>query len=204
MLKDILAVSGKPGLYKLVSKGANLTIIESLIDKKRIPAYARDKIISVGDVSIFITDGDVLIGEVFTSIKEKEDGKPVPFDFTKADNDKLRAYFAEVLPNFDREKVYPSDIRKLLKWYDILITNGITDFSKEESGVEEPKEEVTEEDGKEELKTAVTANTPPPAKPATAKPKGKAMTAAKSAQTPKSKPMGAIPKKSIVGSKRGS
>ena len=182
MLKEILAVSGKPGLYRLVSKGNNLSIIESLADKKRIPAYTRDKIISVENVLIFVEDGEVSIGEVFTAIKEKENGGNVSIDYVKAESDELRAYFEEVLPNFDRERVYPTDIKKLLKWYDLLIANEITDCSKKdepETGADEVKE------GKRKDSS-----------PATVKPvKGTAT---------KPIPKNTVPKKSVVGAKRGS
>ena len=211
MLKEILSVSGKPGLYKLISKGSNMTIIESLLDQKRIPVYMRDKVVSLGEIFIYTTEGEASLSEILTSIKEKEEGKNVSIDLTKAGQDELRAYLAELLPNFDRERVYPSDIKKLLKWYDLLITNGITDFSvkKEETDVEEVEEEnEPSEDEKEAQKSTATTNTPLAAKSASAsaptKRKDISMTSVKSAKTPKPKPMGAIPKKSIVGSKRGS
>jgi hypothetical protein len=184
MLKEILAVSGKPGLYRLVSKGNNLLVIESLSDKKRIPAYTRDKVISLGDVSIFTDDGDVSISEVLTKIKEKEEGKKISIDLSKAETDELRAYLAEVLPNFDRERVYPTDIKKLLKWYDLLIDEGITDFSKkdeEEASVDEVKEENKRKD------LSVTSSVKPLKATAT-----------------KPMPKSAAPKKSVVGAKRGS
>lgn len=211
MLKDILAVSGKQGLFRLVSKGTNMMIIESLIDKKRIPAYTRDKVISLADVYIYTVTGEVVIGEVFTAIKEKEGGVAISKDMSKAGPEELRAYLAEVLPDFDRERVYPTDIKKMLKWYDILITCGITDFSKketEEADVEEAKEdnETSEEDKEAQKATVATPIATPAsttAKPAAVKPKGMSMTSVKSAKTPHSKPINVIPKKSIVGSKRG-
>ena len=207
MLKEILSVSGKPGLYRLVSRGSNLLIIESLTDKKRIPAYPSDKVNALGEIAIFTDTGEVSISEVLTAIKEKEEGKTIPFDLSKAEVDVLRAYMAEVLPNFDRGRVYPSDIRKLLKWYDILITNGITDFSKDET-VEESHEEAKEEnmsseESQEAHKTPPPINKPPSTQQAQRR-KGVSMTSAKSSVTPKSKPMNVIPKKSTVGSKRGS
>ena len=209
MLKDILSVSGKPGLFKLISRKDNMTIIESLLDQKRIPVYIRDKVVSLGEIFIYTTEGEVSLSEIFSSIKEKEEGKNVSIDLSKAESDELRAYLAEILPNFDRERVYPSDIKKLLKWYDLLITNGITDFSKkeEDSNVEEVQEEnELSEEEKETQKSSTTINAQLAAKSSTALTKRKAvsMTSVKSAKTPKSKPMSAIPKKSIVGSKRGS
>ena len=205
MLKDILVVTGKPGLYKLVSKGANYSIVESLIDKKRFPVYTHDKIVSIGASYIYTNDGEVSVSEVLASIKEKEESGTVSIDVMKAEVDELRAYLAEVLPNYNRERVYPNDIKKLLKWYDLLIAIGITDFSQEEeTNVEATKEEKeTTEEEKEAQKTN-TLNMPSVAKSAATKRKDLSMTTVKSAKTPKSKPINAIPKKSIVGSKRGS
>ncbi len=211
MLKEILAVSGKSGLYRLVSRGKNLLIIESLADKKRVPAYARDKVISLGDISIYTDEDEVSIHEVLTSIKEKEGGKSISIDLSKAEADELRNYLAEVLPNFDRERVYPSDIKKLLRWYDILIADGITDFSKKEDeetveNVDEEKEEVAEssEEGKEKKAPKAKAASKT-TKAASAKRKEGSMTAASSKAT-KAKPTTktVAPKKSTVGAKRGS
>jgi len=127
MLKDILSLTGKPGLFKLVSQGKNMLIVESLIDGKRIPAYTKDKVVSLGDIAIFTETAEVPLGEVLESVKVKENGAASSID-PKADNDKLRNYMEEVLPEYDRERVYPSDIRKLISWYNILIKAQITDF----------------------------------------------------------------------------
>lgn len=129
MLRTILSISGKPGLYKLESHAKNMLIVESLIDKKKIPAHAKDKVISLGDIAIYTEDGETPLHEVLTSVKEKENGEVASINPTKASTDELRAYFAEVLPNFDRDRVYPSDIRKLLNWYNILIKAGINEFT---------------------------------------------------------------------------
>lgn len=134
MLKNILAVTGKPGLFKLVSRGNNMLIVESLLDGKRMPTYARDKIVSLADVSMFTEGDDIALNEVLTKLGEKEGLKVASIDPKKADNDQLRAYFAQVLPTYDRDRVYPSDIRKLVIWYNILIHAGITDFTVEEEG----------------------------------------------------------------------
>jgi hypothetical protein len=202
MLKEILTVSGKPGLYKLISKGNNLLIIESLIDKKRIPAYARDKVISLGDISVYTNEEEVSISEIFTAIKEKEKGEKISIDLSKAQPDDLRAYFAEILPNFDRERVYPSDIKKILKWYEMLMSNDITDFSKKEEPAADPEtDEVPVADDKKEAKKA------PKAKAATQTAKRKessSMMAPKATKAAKAKPTKtATPKKSVVGAKRG-
>lgn len=150
MLKNILSITGNPGLYKLVSRGNNMLIVESLIDGKRMPTYARDKIVSLAEVSMFTTGDDIALSEVLTKVGEKEGLKVASIDPKTADNDAMRAYFAEVLPDFDRDRVYPTDIRKLVQWYNILINAGITDFTtKEDEGEEEA---ATVEDKKQDVK----------------------------------------------------
>ncbi len=137
MLKNILSVTGKPGLFRLVSRGNNMLIIESLEDGKRTPTYARDKIVSLADISMFTLDEDVPLHEVLEALRKKENNQVCSLDAKKADNEVLRNFFAEVLPNFDRDRVYPSDIRKLIQWYNIMIRAGFTDFSEiEEDGIE--------------------------------------------------------------------
>ena len=130
-IKNILAITGKPGLYKLVSRGNNMLIVESLVDGKRMPTYARDKIVALSDVSMFTDGDDVTLSEVLTSA--------VAMDAKKADNKELQAWFDQVLPNWDRDRVYPSDIRKLIQWYNILVNAGITDFRIEDEAAEEEK-----------------------------------------------------------------
>ena len=142
MLKNILSISGKPGLFKLVSRGTNMLIVESLIDGKRIPTYSRDKIVSLAEVSMYTTGEDVSLSEVLNAQGKKYNFEAVEMDAKKADNEELRAFFAEVLPTFDRERVYPSDIRKLIAWYNLLIQAGFTDFTLQED--EEGKEAVAE------------------------------------------------------------
>ena len=139
MLREILAITGKPGLFKLVSRGNNMLIVESLVDGKRMPTYARDKIVALSDVSMFTDADDIALSEVLTSAGKKEGLKAVAMDPRKATNEQLQAWFDEVLPNWDRDRVYPSDIRKLIQWYNILINAGITDFTVEEEAKEEEK-----------------------------------------------------------------
>ncbi len=140
MLKTILSISGKPGLYKLVSQAKNMLIVESLQTGKRQPAYAHEKIISLGDIAIFTEEEEVPLGEVLNAIKEKENGEKVSLDIKKSDNEKLRDFLAEVLPNFDRERVYPTDIKKLISWYNLLIESGNSDFVEEKEESETPAE----------------------------------------------------------------
>ena len=132
MLKNILAITGKSGLFRLVSRGNGMLIVESLEDGKRMPTYARDKIVSLADISMFTTEEDVPLHLVLENLGKKEDLKECKLDVKKMDATSLRSFFAEVLPNFDRDRVYPSDIRKLVQWYNTLIRAGITDFSEQE------------------------------------------------------------------------
>lgn len=135
MLKTILSISGRPGLFRLVNRGKNMLIVESLLNGKRNPAYAHDKVISLGDISIYTVEDDVPLSTVLESVKEKNDGKPV--DIKAIGNDAaIRAYFKEILPTFDEDRVYTADIKKLLTWYNQLLAAGITDFTTKE-GTEE-------------------------------------------------------------------
>ena len=100
MLKEVLSISGKPGLYKLVSYGKNVLVVESLVDKKRHPAYSRDKIISLGDIAIYTTGDDVPLGDVFESIYKKFDGKALDVAAYKT-NDQLADFSKKLLPDYD-------------------------------------------------------------------------------------------------------
>lgn len=177
MLKKILSVSGKPGLYQMVSQGKNMLIIESLTDKKRIPAYARDKVISLGDIAIYTNEKEVPLYEVLSSVKQKENGQKVSIELSKASPDELRAYLAELLPDFDRERVYPTDIKRLLTWYNLLLEAGITEYEPQEEKQE--KKEETAETAVEEPKKAT------PQKTVRAKSTAAASTTAKKQATPK-------------------
>lgn len=138
MLKTILSISGKPGLFKLISQGRNMLIVETLdATKKRFPARGNDKVTSLGDISMYTTEDDVPLSKVLEAVKAKENGAPVSIDIKKASPKELQDYFAEVLPNFDRDRVYNNDIKKLLLWYNILTENGMTNF--EETAEEEKK-----------------------------------------------------------------
>ncbi len=132
MLKTILAISGKPGLYKLVSRAKNSLIVEALDEThKRVPAFATDRITSLADIAMFTDSEDVPLHKVLTAVKELEKGKAVSFDYKKASGKELQDYFTKVLPEWDRDRVHNSDIKKLLQWYNILIASGITDFDEE-------------------------------------------------------------------------
>lgn len=141
MLKEILAISGRPGLYRLVKYGKNVIIVENITDKKRSTAYSRDKVISLGDISMYTESGDKPLGEILEVIKTKYDAKPLDIAKYK-EADALQAFFKEIVPDFDVDRVYNTDIKKLINWYNLLINSGITDFlPKEEEKAEEEKED---------------------------------------------------------------
>ncbi len=139
MLKTILSVSGKPGLYQLISSAKNMVIVESLVDKKKMPIHARDKVVSLGDISIYTETDDAPLKDILISIKQKENGEKASIS-TSAKPEELKKYFKEVLPDFDRDRVYPTDIKKIINWYNILV-NANVEFEKEESKVEETSTE---------------------------------------------------------------
>ena len=141
MLKEILAISGRPGLYRLVKYGKNVIIVENITDKKRGTASSRDKVISLGDISMYTESGDKPLGEILEVIKTKYNANPL--DITKyQEPEALQAFFKEIVPNFDVDRVYNTDIKKLINWYNFLINSGMTDFlPKEEEKAEEVKEE---------------------------------------------------------------
>lgn len=130
MVKRILSIAGRPGLFKLVNQGKNMLIVESLATGKRTPAYAHDKVVSLGDVSIYTSEDDEPLTNVFQTIKEKNDGKEV--DYKSMSDAELREYFGEILPDYDRDRVYTNDIRKVFAWYNQLIGAGITEFKDNE------------------------------------------------------------------------
>ena len=132
MQQTILAIAGKPGLYKLISRAKNSLIVEALdATHRRQPAFGTDRITSLADIAMFTETDDVPLMDVLDSMKTIEKGKKSKIDFKKAEGDELREYFAQILPNFDRERVHVSDIKKLIQWYNILVENGITDFKEE-------------------------------------------------------------------------
>ena len=132
MKEVILSISGKPGLFKLVSRGNRNLIVETLdAQHKRMPAFGTDRITSLNDIAMYTEGEDVPLMKVMLSIRDKEEGKPASINYRKASGEELRSYFSEVLPDFDRDRVHDSDIRKLLQWYNLLIAAGITDFEED-------------------------------------------------------------------------
>ncbi len=128
-METILSIAGKPGLYKLVSRGKMNLIVEAIDDThRRMPAFSTDRVTSLGDIAMYTDADDIALWEVLVKVGEKEGLKPTSLKYKKCSSKELRAYFSEVLPNFDQDRVHDSDIKKLLQWYDILVNNGYTDF----------------------------------------------------------------------------
>jgi hypothetical protein len=143
MLKDILAISGQPGLFKMVSKGSSNFIVESLLNGKRFPAYSTNKVISLEDIAIFTTSGEVPLVEVLKKIAEKEDSKQTidPKSSAKI----LKDYFKQILPEYDEDRVYVSNIKKVLLWYNMLQENDLIKLEDEEVPETDAEAEATKE-----------------------------------------------------------
>lgn len=131
MLRKILSIAGKPGLFKLVNRGRNMLIVESLQTGKRMPAYSRDKVISLGDIAIYTTGDDIPLAEVLELVNKKNEGKHIDIK-AFADEAAMRQYFAEILPTFDDDRVYNTDIKKLFQWYNQLLDAGISEYKEAE------------------------------------------------------------------------
>ncbi len=131
MLTTILSISGKAGLFRLISQGKNTLIVESLVDGKRFPAHAKDHVISLRNISMFTYSEDIPLSKVLTLVYEKNEGKPVDVKALK-DKEALFSSFETILEDFDQERVYPNDIKKLYTWYNTLLKAGFTDFSDQE------------------------------------------------------------------------
>ena len=137
MLRKILTITGRPGLYKVIAQSNNkMIIVESLIDKKRTPSFANEKAVALADIAMFTNDDEKPLREVLEAVKQKENGQKASVD-PKASGAELFAWFEGILPDFDRDRVHPGDVKKLVQWYNLLIENGITDFSEQTEAVEE-------------------------------------------------------------------
>lgn len=151
-MREILAITGKPGLFKIVSHNGKTLIVEELATGKRFPVSPRDRVVSLGDIAMYTEEDDKPLGEILDLIYEKENGKEIDVKGLSKDG-KLKEQFELYLPDFDKDRVHDSDIKKLFSWYNLLVANGFTKFTEEETedaGKEKEPEEKTEE--KEETK----------------------------------------------------
>lgn len=140
MKEVILSISGKPGLFKLVSRGNRNLIVETLdAQHKRMPAFGTDRITSLNDVAMYTDDEDEPLTKILAAMGKIEGNKTASINAKKANSKELREYFATILPNFDRDRVHDSDIKKLISWYNILVENNITDFDAEPAEEKEDK-----------------------------------------------------------------
>ena len=137
-LSKILSITGKGGLFKFLSKTTNSFIVEGLDDGKRFPAFSNDGVATLDNIAIFTESGEVPLQTVFQNIYRKENGQKIEIP---KDNAAIKAYFAEILPDYDRDRVYVSNMKKVYAWYNILVEHGLVDL--EEPATEEPAAEET-------------------------------------------------------------
>ncbi|MBR5510784.1 MAG: DUF5606 domain-containing protein [Bacteroidaceae bacterium] len=137
MFETIMTISGKPGLYRMLSRGNNMFIVETIdATHKRIPVYNSDKIVLLDDIAIYTDTEEVPLRQVFQLLFEKAQGV-LPFNIKETTPEDMKEYFESVLPDYDKERVYITHIKKIYSWYNILVANEITDFK-------EPEEETAE------------------------------------------------------------
>ncbi len=149
MLKGILSISGQSGLFKMVAESKNNIIVESLDTKKRIPVYSTAKVSALEDIAIYTETSDVPLKDIFKAISEKEEGGSAMSP--KSSGNELKKYFEEVVPDYDKERVYVSDIKKVLQWYNSLLEKEMLDFTEtEETEEKEAETEETEKTSGEE------------------------------------------------------
>ena len=146
MLRELLAITGEPGLFRIVSHGKNNLVVENVTTKKRFAVSARSKVVSLGDIAMYTDSEDKPLGEILDLVYEKNKGEKIDVKSLAKDG-KLKEEFALILPDFDRERVYDNDIKKLFNWYNILVEDGMKKFTEEKEPVKE--EETPEEEKKE-------------------------------------------------------
>lgn len=130
MLRKIISITGKPGLYRILSQGRGTLIVANLSDGHRFPVHARDQVVSLGDISMYTESGDTPLGEILEKVKVKLDGKPIDLS-NSTDGKALHEMFATIVEDYDRERVRDRDIKKLFSWYNLLLSAGLTDFVEE-------------------------------------------------------------------------
>ncbi len=156
-LKDVLAISGKPGLFIFVSQGRNGIIVESVLDKKRMAVQSTTKVSALEDIAIYTETEEIPLKEVFLKIHEKESGNQTISH--KSTNEELKSFFESVLPDYDKDRVYVSDIKKLVNWYNLLIEHALFDpkdleEEKEEDNTNAQSEQEKDDDKSESVKNS--------------------------------------------------
>jgi len=145
-LTEILSIAGKPGLYKMITHTKTGMLVESMSDQKRFPVFAHEKVSSLEEISIFTETDDIQLKEVFKSIDKLMEGEKALSH--KSSADELKDFFDDVVPDYDKERVYVSDIKKVIQWYNVLHEMKLLDFTEEEEAKEDGTEEVDEEKDK--------------------------------------------------------
>lgn len=143
MLKEILSITGKPGLYRMITPGKRTLLVEDLVSKKRFPLGARDRVVCLGDIAMYTVGEDLPLDTILDRVYAVEEGNPI--NVKAMDNDALRAEFAKAVEDFDRDRVYPSDIKKLFNWYNLLISQGYTKFTEDAPVASEEAQTTAEE-----------------------------------------------------------
>ncbi|KGN95215.1 hypothetical protein HQ39_06855 [Porphyromonas sp. COT-108 OH2963] len=131
-LKQILSISGKPGLFKILTGNRTPIVIQDLTTKVKRQLFPKDKVVSLYDISIYTEEGDLPLRTLLTTIFEKQSGKELDAENVAATPESLKSFMEEVLPNYDKERVYPTDIRKVVLWYNMLVKDGFTTFEEQE------------------------------------------------------------------------
>lgn len=139
MLKKIISITGKPGLYEILSQGRGTLIVEDLESKRRLPVHARDQMVSLGDISMYTESGDTPLSDILDKVYARFEGKEI--DVKSMDGAKLHSTFGEIVEDYDRDRVRDNDIKKLFKWYNILVASGMKEFAEKEATQEEEKKE---------------------------------------------------------------
>ncbi len=148
-LKEIMAITGKPGLFKMVAQAKNGIIVESIVDQKRIQAFTHDKISTLEEISIYTEAGDIPLRKVLKSMHEKLNGQAAPEN--KTDNNKVKQFFGEILPDYDKDRVYVSHMQKIINWYNLLLTYNLIDLVNEEPAESEADTTVDSTESKTEV-----------------------------------------------------
>ena len=145
MLKEIISITGKPGLFRLLSQAKGSIIVEELGTGRRFPVHAREKVVSLGDIAMYTESGDTPLGEILDKTYAHFEGKPVDVKALASAKGALKEEFGKIVEDFDRDRVHDGDVKKLFSWYNILTANGFEKFAEEEEKEEEEKEEEKEE-----------------------------------------------------------